>query len=198
MFHLKRFGIISAAIMTLYSSSVMAVKINENNPEESSAQYKGKILWDAASYATNTALAWNINYCGIKIAEEALAYTAYGIGTLGAGPAVGSGAYYATKGAFNVGRYLVPGFEGYIAGALAPVAKTSVVDPIINNYGPSVIKGVTKVGIEGIKCIANGLSSLYNYNYKFAPISIGNAIESTYSYQLSKAVNASIVPFYSK
>lgn len=126
------------------------------------AKFTGQKLWDTASYAARTALAWNINYYGLETIEEAVAYTAYGLGTLGAGPAAGSGAYYTTKGVLKVARYVVPGFEGYISGALAPVTKTLIVDPIIN-YGPAVVSKAASVGVSGTKAAISGLSSLYSY-----------------------------------
>ena len=121
--------------------------------------------WDISSYAARTALAWNMNYYGINLIEEATAYTAYGLGALAGGPAAGTGAYYATKGALKVARFVIPGFEGYLAGVCAPVTKALIVDPVIN-YGPSVVKGVANAGIAGTKAVANGLGSLYSYYWR--------------------------------
>lgn len=128
----------------------------------SGLQYTGEKLWDVTSYAAQTALAWNMNYYGLDVIEEAAAYGAYGVGTLMSSPAVGSGAYYATKGTLQAARYIIPGFEGYISGALAPVTKTLIVDPVVN-YGPSVVSGAFNAGVAGTQYVANGLSSLYSY-----------------------------------
>lgn len=126
------------------------------------AKFTGQKLWDTTSYIASTALAWNMNYYGLNIIEDAAAYTAYGVGTAMSGPAVGSGAYYATKGTLQAARYVIPGFEGYISGALAPVTKTLVVDPIIN-YGPAVVSGAFNAGLSGTQYVGNGLCSLYSY-----------------------------------
>lgn len=126
------------------------------------AKYTGATMYDMASYAARTALAWNVNYYAINTVEEGIAYTAYGLATLAGGPAAGSGGYYAAKGALKVARYTIPGFEGYISGVLAPVTRAVVVDPVIN-YGPAVVKGVANVGMTGAQYVASGLSSLYSY-----------------------------------
>lgn len=103
-----------------------------------------------------------MNYYGLNVIEEAAAYGAYGVGTLMSSSAVGSGAYYATKGTLQATRYVIPGFEGYILGALAPVTKTLIVDPVVN-YGPSVVSRAFNAGVAGTQYVANGLSSLYSY-----------------------------------
>ena len=101
------------------------------------------------------ALAWNLNYYGAKSLEEVLAYGAYGVGTLVAGPVAGNASYYTVKGAINAARYVIPGFDGYLAGTLAPITKAVVIDPLVN-YGPSIVKGAAEA-------VYNGASKAYNW-----------------------------------
>lgn len=108
-----------------------------------SAKYVRKKAWENADYYGRLIITWHINHLAVDALSELTANISCGVANLAGGPAVGVGAYYTTKGVLKTLRFLLPGFEGYLAGVYVPLTKTLIVDPLLN-YGPSVAKGVAK------------------------------------------------------
>ncbi|MGI4851096.1 MAG: hypothetical protein ACRYGR_04075 [Janthinobacterium lividum] len=107
------------------------------------AKYTGQKVWDTASWTARTVAAWSLNYQGVEALEQAVAYGAYGVGYIASygNPVVGNVAFHTTQKTIKIARYIVPGFEGYLAGTFAPATKALFVDPAVNlaiNYGPIV------------------------------------------------------------
>lgn len=100
-------------------------------------------------------LAWGVNYCGLKTVEEAVSLTAYGIGTLAAGPVAGNSVYFASKSALSTARWFVPAFDIWFSGLFAPVTQLTLVAPAIN-YGPTTIKIAARASY-------GSMTSLYNW-----------------------------------
>ncbi len=129
------------------------------------AKWAGSKLLENADYYGRLGLAWHLNYYGVNTLEEVTAQ-AVGFGTtLMAGPAAGAGAYTATKAGIRTARYILPGFEGYLAGAYAPITKAVVVDPAI-----AIVKKVptmAKAGYNAASYAATAAGNAYNAAYSW-------------------------------
>lgn len=101
--------------------------------------YMGEKLVESGSETAKYLLAWNLNYYGVNALEELTAYGVYAGATLVGGPVAGDAAYYVTKGGIKFARWVLPGFDGFIAGTYAPLTKSFVVDPLVNN-APAIAK----------------------------------------------------------
>ena len=162
-----------------------------------------KYAGGTACALAKTSAAWSLNYYSVEALEKAVAYGAYGAGYIASygNPVVGNAAYYTTKAAIKAARYIIPGFEGYLAGTFAPMTKALIVDPVVNltvNYGPSVVKGVAKgtiatakLGYTGAKMAANGTMTAAKVGYSAAKSSyngataVFNGFSSLYNYYRS-------------
>jgi len=115
-----------------------------------SAKYIGQKAWENAGYYGRLIGAWHINHLAVDTLEELTANVSWGVANLAGGPAVGAGAYYTTKGVLKTLRFVLPGFEGYLAGVYVPITKTLIVDPLLN-YGPSFATEVAKTAYSAVK-----------------------------------------------
>ncbi len=122
------------------------------------AKYVGGQLVESGAETAKYLLAWNLNYYGVKSLEELTAYGIYAGTSLVAGPAAGNAAYYVTKGAFTVGHWVIPGFDGFIAGTYAPLTKNFVVDPLVNNA-----PAIANAAVSAASACSGYANSAYNY-----------------------------------
>lgn len=128
------------------------------------AKWVGNQILENANYYGRLGLAWHLNYYGINALEEATAQVvglgaAFMAGPV-AGPVAGASAYATTKAGIRTARYVLPGFEGYFSGALAPITKTVVVDPTI-----AIVKKVPAMAKAGYKAASSAVTAAGNaYN----------------------------------
>lgn len=108
------------------------------------------------------AAAYNASYYGIEGLKEATALGLYGLtyfaGTYVAGPTTGlyaaNGAYYGLKASFKCMDWLMPGYNGVLAGAYTPLVKL-VTDKAID-YAPTAL-GVLYTGASSLVSSATSL-----------------------------------------
>ena len=128
------------------------------------AKWLGEKIIDNANYYARLGLSWHLNYYGINALEEATAQVvgfgaAFMAGPI-AGPVAGASAYATAKAGIRTARYVLPGFEGYFSGALAPITKTVVVDPAI-----AIAKKVPVMAKAGYKAASSAVTAAGNaYN----------------------------------
>ena len=128
------------------------------NKTAGAAKYVGGKLGESGAETAKYLLASNLNYYGVRTLEELTAYGIYAGTSLVAGPVAGNAAYYVTKGAFTAVHWIIPGFDGFIAGTYAPLTKSFVVDPLVNN-APAIAKAT----VSAASTCASYAKSTYNY-----------------------------------
>jgi len=128
------------------------------NKAVGAAKYVGGKLVDSGAETAKYLLAWNLNYYGVNAVEELTAYGIYAGATLVGGPVAGETAYYVTKAGIKVARWVLPGFDGFIAGTYAPLTKTFVVDPLVDNA-----PAIAKAAVSTASTCAGYVKSAYNY-----------------------------------
>lgn len=128
------------------------------------AKWAGNKVLENADYYGRLGIAWHLNYYGVNTLEEVTAQVV-GFGTtFMAGPAAGAGAYTATKAGIRTARYVLPGFEGYLAGAYAPITKMVVVDPAI-----AIVKKVPAMARAGYNAASSAVTAAGNaYNAAYS------------------------------
>jgi len=132
------------------------------NKAAGATKYVGGKLVEGGAETAKYLLAWNLNYYGVKSLEELTALGIYAGTSLVAGPVAGNTAYYMTKGAFTVGRWVLPGFDGFIAGTYAPLTKSFVVDPLVNN-APAIATAVASTATTCASYAMSAGSAAYKY-----------------------------------
>lgn len=130
---------------------------------KTATKFVGNKALDAGIEAAKYIAAWNLNYYGLSALEELTAYGMYGVTSVIAGPAVGNGAYYATKGTIKLARYIIPGFEGALAAAYIPMTKAAI--NVAIDHGPTVAGAAYSVTKSASTYAYNKVSSLYNYYF---------------------------------
>jgi len=128
------------------------------NKAVGATKYVGGKLVESGAETAKYLLAWNLNYYGVNALEELTAYGVYAGATLVGGPVAGDAAYYVTKGGIKLARWVLPGFDGFIAGTYAPLTKNFVVDPLVNN-APAIAKAAVSTVSTGF----GYAKSAYNY-----------------------------------
>ncbi len=128
------------------------------NKAVGATKYVGGKLLESGAETAKYLLAWNLNYYGVNALEELTAYGVYAGATLVGGPVAGDAAYYVTKGGIKLARWVLPGFDGFIAGTYAPLTKNFVVDPLVNN-APAIAKAAVSTVSTGF----GYAKSAYNY-----------------------------------
>lgn len=132
------------------------------NKAVGATKYVGGKLVDSGSETAKYLLAWNLNYYGVNALEELTAYGVYVGASLIGGPVAGNTAYYVTKGGIKLARYVLPGFDGFIAGTYAPLTKSFVIDPLVNN-APAIAKAAVSTASTCASYVKSAGSAAYNY-----------------------------------
>ena len=125
-------------------------------------KYASEKLVESGYETAKYLLAWNLNYYGVRTLEEVTAYGVYEGVSLVVVPVAGNSAYYVTKGAFTVGRWVIPGYDGFIAGTYAPLTKAFVIDPLVDN-APAIAKTTISKASDCASYIKSAGNTAYNY-----------------------------------